>query len=169
MFFCCCTLKMPIRQFIAFKSYRCWNQNEVDLYFCSFSICPSQLILLTNQSSKFTAQPYCAYPENSVNTWVWKIIQNIDITWWVRGWIPTCHFSYSLHFINSYLGAKHRIYQTVCCSIVVWVFLVQYLTIKGCECMSVLQVYMCLQWAVVVLEELRGKGGTNKKALSSQV
>lgn len=35
--------------------------------------------------------------------------------------------------------------------------------------MSVLQVYMCLQWAVVVLEELGGKGGTNKKALSSQV
>lgn len=28
---------------------------------------------------------------------------------------------------------------------------------------------LCLQWAVVVLEELRGKGGTNKKALSSQV
>lgn len=35
--------------------------------------------------------------------------------------------------------------------------------------MSVLQVYVCLQWAVVVLEELQGKGGTNKKALTTQV
>lgn len=119
-FFCCCTLKMPIRQFIAFKSYRCWNQKEVDLYFCSFSICPSQLILLTDQNSKFTAQPYCAHPENSINTWVWKIIQNIDITRWVRGYFT----SLPLLSINTlwwnflfYYGVESS--NTRCCLVIV--------------------------------------------------
>lgn len=35
--------------------------------------------------------------------------------------------------------------------------------------MSVLKVYLSQQWAVVELEGLQEKGGTNKKALSSQV
>lgn len=35
--------------------------------------------------------------------------------------------------------------------------------------MSVLKVYLSQQWAVVGLEELQGKGGTNKEGLSSQV